>query len=139
MLWFCRRLPAELSHWWGGRRGRAGGGGAILWGAADRDGMGGPGEGRRESAEKPLPARRVTSPWHHTQHTPHHPTPTTAYSSFFFLSLFILSFLFTHATHLSPAVVDWPVHAFAGPPAGSVLLVQNVPKLHDLSAERWCS
>lgn len=38
-------LPAELPHWWGGRRGRGGGRGASLWGATGRDGMGGPGAG----------------------------------------------------------------------------------------------
>lgn len=43
----CYHLPPELPHWWGGRRGRTGGGGASLWGATDRDGMGGPGEGNR--------------------------------------------------------------------------------------------
>lgn len=63
-VWSLTRchLPPELPHWWGGRRGRTGGGGAILWGATDRDGMGGPGGGRQGSQ------RRSNSPrteWPH--------------------------------------------------------------------------
>lgn len=132
-------LPPELSHWWGRRRGRTGGGGAILWGATDRDGMGGPGEGDTgESAEKQLPTQ-----WSHqgiTLSTP--PQPTFA-TTFLFFSLPVFSHFFTHTTCLLLAMVDWPVHAFAGlfPPVVSMLRTQFVlfVKLHDLSAERWCS
>lgn len=88
----CCRLPAELSHWWGGRRGRTGGGGAILWGATDRDGMGGPGEGR-QGRQRRGNSPPVTTPRHHTRTPPHNHN----------VSLFILflSFLsFTHTTCL---------------------------------------
>lgn len=59
----------ELPHWWGGRRGRTGGGGAILWGATDRDGMGDQGKGHRGVSGEATP-HAVTTPGHHTRHTP---------------------------------------------------------------------
>ena len=117
----CCRLPAELSHWWGGRRGRTGGGGAILWGATDRDGMGGPGDGRQGSQRRGN-SPPVTTPRHHTRTPP--PTTTT------FLSLFSSCRFTRPLTPLVyfPAMVDWPVHAFAGlwPPVGSSLQTQFV-------------
>lgn len=77
-----------------------------------------------------------------TSHSAHPPTPPTLATTFlFFLFLSLLSF--THTTCLFRAMVDWPVHAFAGlcPPVGTMLRTQFVlfPQLHDLSAERWCS
>lgn len=67
-------LPPELPHWWGRRRGRARGGGAILWGATDRDGMGGPGEGKEGSQRR---SNSPSSEWPHhviTPGTPPHQT-----------------------------------------------------------------
>lgn len=93
----CCRLPPELPHWWGGRRGRTGGGGAILWGATDRDGMGGPGEGRQGTQ------RRSNSPrteWPHhdiTLGTPPHTTHSCNNISLFSLPVFTL----VHSHHLS--------------------------------------
>lgn len=74
-------LRAELPHWWGRRRGRTKWGGTILWGAADRDGMGGTGGGvhggRWRRSEPPPPHHAVNTPVHDTRHTPpaphHHP------------------------------------------------------------------
>lgn len=95
-------LPPELPHWWGGRRGRSGGGGAILWGAADRDGMGGT-RGRetggvsREATPYALSDHiRKTHPAHHPPTHPH--TPTHETQIFFPLFLF---FLLVHSQHLS--------------------------------------
>lgn len=70
----------------------------MVWGTRGRD--------TGESAEKQLPTQ-----WPHqdiTLGTP--PTPT-------FLFHLFLSFChyFTQTTFLFPAMVDWPVHAFAGP------------------------
>lgn len=98
MMWSCTQLltifhlPPELPHWWGGRRGRAGGGWAILWGAADRDGMGGPGGGRQGSQRRSN-SPQVTTLHHHTRHTP---PPDPAFLFFLFLSFFS----FTHTTCL---------------------------------------
>lgn len=139
-MWPCAQsltfshLPPELSHWWGGRRGRTGGGGAVLWGATDRDGMGGPGDGTQgESVEKQLPTQ-----WPHqdiTLGTTPHPTLLLFFSS---------SLFFTHTTlstscygGLTCACLCWT----SSPPVGSMSRTQfvSVAKLHDLSAERWCS
>lgn len=101
-IWSCTqsltvcRLPPELPHWWGGRRGRTGGGGAILWGATDRDGMGGPGEGRQGSQRR---SNSLRTEWPHSTiplGTPPHPTLVT---TFLFSSL--PGFSLVHSHHLS--------------------------------------
>lgn len=94
--------PPELSHWWGRRRGRTGGGGAILWGATDRDGMGGPGEGDTgESAEKQLPTQ-----WSHQGITLSTPPPNPPLLQHFSFFLF-LSFLTSSLTPLVYFLLWW--------------------------------
>lgn len=130
-LTWCH-LPSELPHWWGGRRGRTGGGGAILWGATDRDGMGDQGKGHRGVSGEATP-HAVTTLRHHTRHPPH---PN--------ISLFISSCLFvTSFTPLFNFLLWWtdlcmPLLDSKG---GSMLQTVFVlfAKLHDLGAERWCS
>ncbi len=91
----CCHLSAELSHWWGGRRGRTGGGGAILWGATDRDGMGGPGEGTQGSQRRSNSPRSAHT---RTSHSAHPPTaPVLQHFSFFSSCLFSL----LHSHHVS--------------------------------------
>lgn len=94
------------------------------------------GKGHRGVSGEATP-HAVTTPGHHTRHTP---PPCYNIS---FLSLPVFSHFLTQTSCLFPAMVDWPVHAFAGlrSTVGSMLRTLFVlfATLHDLSAERWCS
>lgn len=93
------RPPAELPHWWGGRRGRTGGGGAVLWGATDRDGMGGPGEGTQGSQR---PSSSPRSAHTRTSHS-HTPPLQPGYNTSLFFIFFYL-FLSALTPSLTPRV-----------------------------------
>lgn len=119
-------LPPELPHWWGRRRGRARGGGAILWGATDRDGMGGPGEGKEGSQRR---SNSPSSEWPHHVITPGTPPPPPPNIS---------RFLSSCLSHRSYFLLWWTDLCMPLLDTSRLSVSESVSpsELHDLSAER---